>query len=385
MSLFRSRRAAAPAAGSVIPPPSGFRSGPAASVSNETALRHSAVWACLRLRADLISTLPVDAYRRVDGVQVEVAKPPILLNPGGERVGIQEFMYSTQVDLDRSGNCFGVITERNALGLPARIDLVQLGDVTVSAVGGELTYRIGGDVYRPVDVWHEKQFTVAGLAVGLSPVAYAAWSIGAYLSAQDFALSWFGNSAIPAAELVNTAKTLNQKEALVAKTNYEAAVRGGGLFVHGNDWELKPMQAVASQTQYIEMMGHGIPDIARFFGCPADLIDSAAGGSSVTYANITQRNLQLLIMNLGPAIARREWALSGLLSRPRFVKLNTNALLRMDPASRAATIKTQLDSRVLTPSEARALDDRPPLTPGQLAEFDRVYGTPRTTPTGATS
>ncbi len=139
----------------VDPPPAGYRTGAAAAVSNTTALRHSAVWACLRLRADLISTLPVDAYRKVEGVQVEVVKPPVLVNPGGERVGIREWLYSTQFDLDRSGNCFGVITERNALGLPARIDLVQLGDVSVSDVGGELTYRFGGDTYRPADVWHE--------------------------------------------------------------------------------------------------------------------------------------------------------------------------------------------------------------------------------------
>ncbi|MFF0469338.1 phage portal protein [Micromonospora zamorensis] len=384
MSLFSPRRTRA-ASGMTVPPPGRSSLFGSATVTNETALRHSAVWACLRLRADLISTLPVDAYRKVDGVQVEVPKPPILVNPGGERVGIHEWIYSTQFDLDRSGNCFGVITERNGLGLPARIDLVQLGDVSVSDVGGEIKYHIGGDTYRPADVWHERQYTVPGLIVGLSPVAYAAWSIGSYLSAQDFSLGWFGNSAIPAAELVNTQKTLNQKEALVAKTSYEAAVRSGGLFVHGNDWELKPMQAVDSQTRFLETMQYGVPDIARFFGCPADLIDSAAGGSSVTYANITQRNLQLLIMNLGPAISRRENALSNLLSKPRFVKLNAGALLRMDPQTRAATIKTQLDSRVLAPSEARALDDRAPLTSDQLAEFDRVYGAPRTTPTGATS
>ncbi|MFI6270726.1 phage portal protein [Micromonospora zamorensis] len=385
MSLFSPRRTRSAGGGMSVPPPGAARLFGSTAVTNETALRHSAVWACLRLRADLISTLPVDAYRKVDGVQVEVPKPPILVNPGGERVGIQEWMYSTQFDLDRAGNCFGVITERNALNLPARIDLVQLGDVRLSDVDGEIKYLIGGDTYRPEDVWHERQYTVPGLVVGLSPVAYAAWSIGSYLSAQDFALGWFGNAAIPAAELVNSQKTLSQREAMIAKTSYEAAVRAGGLFVHGNDWELKPMQAVDSQTRFLETMQFGIPDIARFFGCPADLIDSAAGGSSVTYANITQRNLQLLIMNLGPAISRRENALSNLLSRPRFVKLNANALLRMDPQTRAATIKTQLDSRVLTPSEARALDDRAPLTPDQLAEFDRVYGSPRTIPTGATS
>jgi phage portal protein BeeE len=49
-------------------------------VTPDSALRHSAVWACLRLRADLVSTMPVDVFRRVNGVQVEVPKPPVLIN-----------------------------------------------------------------------------------------------------------------------------------------------------------------------------------------------------------------------------------------------------------------------------------------------------------------
>ncbi len=41
-------------------------------VSTDTALRTSAVWACLRLRADLISSFPVDVFRTVDGHGVVV-------------------------------------------------------------------------------------------------------------------------------------------------------------------------------------------------------------------------------------------------------------------------------------------------------------------------
>ena len=84
-------------------------------VTNETALRNSAVWACLRLRADLMSTFPIDVYRYVNGIQVEVPKPPVLVAPGGSEVGIKEWMYSTEFDLDRGGNCFGIITERTGV------------------------------------------------------------------------------------------------------------------------------------------------------------------------------------------------------------------------------------------------------------------------------
>ncbi len=157
----------------------------------------------------------------------------------------------------------------------------------------------------------------------------------------------------------------------------------GGVFVHGKDWELKPVQSMTAQSAYLDMMRDGVPDIARYFGVPADLIDGAVSGSGVTYANIGQRNTQFLIMHLGPAVRRRETALSALTARPRFVKLNRSGLLAMDPATRAQTIRTQIESRALTPDEARAIDDRAPLTDDDMAQFDRLFGGARTTPTEA--
>lgn len=373
MSLFRRRDHAGQTAGEMIPPRPGTGAG-AAAVTNETALRHSAVWACLRLRANLISTMPVDLYRKVDGIQVEVPKPPVLVTPGGDQVEMPEWMYSSQFDLDRAGNTVGLITAKDGLGFPARIELVPIGDVTVRMRKGKKTYKIGSKVYEPSEVWHEKQYTVAGLEVGLSPVAYAAWSISEFLSIQQFALDWFSGGAIPSAHLKNTAKTIDPDKAEEAKRRFKAAVQGRDLFVTGMDWDYKMIQAEQAGADWIAAKQASIGDIARYFDCPSDLIDAAVSGSSVTYANMTQRNLQFLVMSLGPAVKRREDALSRLTSRPRFVKLNTNALLRMDPQTQAAVLKTQIDGRMIAPSEARALYDRMPFTEDQLAEFDRLFG-----------
>jgi HK97 family phage portal protein len=351
-------------------------------VTNETALRNSAVWACLRLRADLMSNFPIDVYRYVNGIQVEVPKPPVLVTPGGLEVGMKEWMYSTQFDLDRAGNCFGVITERTGVigpdgrGLPGRIELAELGSVTVRGTGATITkFIINATEYDPWDVWHEKQYTVAGLPLGLSPVAYAAWTLEETLSAQQFARDWFAAGAVPLAELKNTAITVNKEDARVARENFRAAVDSSGLFVHGTDWEYKPIQSVASESAFLEARQFGLSEIARFLGVPGDLIDAAVTGSSITYASITQRNLQFLIINLGPAVGRREDAFSRkLVSGPRFVKLNTDALLRMDPEARTRTIGLRIANRTLAPSEARALDNLPPFTEDQLAEFDRLFG-----------
>lgn len=379
--VLRGKRSVPP-----VPPPSqtGLKAG-SVRITHESALRASAVWAALRLRSNLVSSMPVDAYRMREGVQLEVNPPSVVWVNAGQEIETHEALYNTQFDLDRAGNCFGVITERHGLGLPARIELVNLGDVSVQSVAGKIRYNIGGDTYRPDQVWHERQYTVSGLAMGLCPVAYAAYSVGAYLSAQQFALDWFGNSAMPAVELKNTEKAISPEVAAEAKMRYQAAAEPGGVFAIGADWELKPIVAANNQAQYVEQQQFGIPDIARFFDVPADLIDGAVSGSSVTYASRLERRMEFLITSLGPAILRREKALSRLLPQPRFVKLNTDALLRMTPETRANVIKTQLDSRVLTPTEARALDNRAPLTAADLAEFTSVYGAPRTTPTEATA
>ena len=384
MSLFRRRDFAGASADQLIPPrPEGTTS--AAVVTKDTALRHSAVWACLRLRANLISTMPVDLYRLVNGIQVEVPKPAVLVTPGGAEVEMQEWMYSSQFELDRSGNSVGLITAKDGLNLPARIELVPSSDVSVRIRKGKKTYRIAGQTYQPDEVWHEKQYTVPGLPVGLSPIAYAAWSISEYLSIQQFALDWFSNGAVPSAHLKNSEKTIDPKTADETKRRFKAAVQGRDLFVTGKDWEYDMIQAEQAGADWIQAKQFGIGDIARFFDCPSDLIDASVSGSSVTYANMTQRNLQFLVMSLGPAVTRRENALSRLSSRPRFVKLNRNALLSMDPQTQASVIKTRIDSRTLTPSEARGLYDQAPLTEEQMAEFDRLFGKgTQPTPTTAT-
>jgi HK97 family phage portal protein len=364
-------------AADVIPHRLATQLAPGHMINAESALRHSAVWACLRLRASLISSFPIDVYRKgTYGIaDVEVSKPPVIASPGGKDVDFMEWMYSTQFDLDRAGNTVGVITERNKYGLPSCIELVPLAWVAVNIKDNVLTeYYIRGKPYPPNKIWHEKQYTVAGFHMGLSPIMYAAWSIGEHLSIQDFAISWFTNGGIPRSHLQNTVQTtITDGQAGAIKARLKESVQSGDALVTGRDWTYSMVSAEQTGMEWIEARKLGPTDIARFFDCPSDLIDSSVTGQSVTYANVTQRNLQFLTMALGPAVIRRENALNKLLPQRQFCKLNTDAMLRMDPLARAQMINYQIDSRVMAPSEARLLDDRPPFTDEQIAEFDRFW------------
>lgn len=346
-------------------------------VSSDTAMRHSAVWACLRLRANLISTLPVDVFRKVNGIQVA---QPTVVSPGGDSIDIEEWLYSSQVDLDRAGNSMGLITERWHVGnLPSRIDLVPISEVSVVPNRDNLTsrtgqpmpyrYRIAGTLYDPADVWHERQYTVPGLPVGLSPIAYAAWSIGEYLSIVDFALDWFGAGGTPGGHLKNLAKTISPDDAATIKERFKASNHAGDVFVSGSDWEYNVVQSQEAGNAFLEAKKYSVGDIARFMDCPGDLIDAAAQSGNITYANVTQRNLQFLIMHLGPAVVRREKALSKMYPKPSFVKLNTNALLRMDPVTQAQVFTQRMNQRSITMDEIRAYYDDQPLTDDQVYQL----------------
>lgn len=345
-------------------------------VSRDKALRHSAVWACLRLRADLISSMPVDTFRKVQGVQVEVPKPPVLIAPGGSRVLIDEWLYSTQIDLDSVGNAVGIITAVDGFKLPARIELVNIDEVTIEkrAAWPEPKVRVGGDLFEYSQVWHERQYTRSGLWVGLSPIAYAAMSINAHLSAQEFARDWFDNSATPSAHFKNEAKTLKPGEAAKIKARFSESIQAGEPLVTGKDWSYSMLGAKASESAFLEVQNASLLDVCRFLGVPGDMIDAPVGGSSVTYANITQRNLQLLITNIGPAIQRRESAISArMLPTARYAKLNTSALLRMDVKSRMESHGLAIVNRIYPPSRALDMENMPPLTPEELAEFATLF------------
>lgn len=353
------------------------------NVTRDTALKHSAMWAACRMRADLISTLPCDVYRKVNGLDIEVAKPPVLLAPGGAEWDYVDWMWATQFDMDTCGNAVGLITERFANNLPAKIELQPINCVSIRVkADGSYKWWIDGKEYTPEQVWHEKAFPVPGFVLGLSPVAYAAWTIGEALSMQEFATSWFSNGGVPKAHLRNSERVLGPGEAEIIQARHEATMRTGGVFVTGKDWEYDLVSASQAGTEFIEGRSMGLGDVARFFGVPADLIDASGSGTSggkIDYANVTQRNLQFLIYHLGPTIIRREKALSKLLPSPRFVKLKADALLRMDPETREKVIRSKLESFQLAVTEARELENRAAFTTAQEAEVEKWFGSAKAT------
>lgn len=343
--------------------------------TQDTALRNSVWWACLMLRADVLSSFPLDVFRpAAGGLLTPVTRPGEFFSTPAPGLDRTEYMFGTSMDLDRYGNSVDIIRGRNAYGKITEIEPVTMGSQVRAVVNGAkvVKWRIGQEEYDPSDIWHQKQYTVKGQPLGLPTLAYSAYTMGIYNSAQQFALDWFGLGASPRGVLKsNKSDNVSASVRHAAKDQFKAATMAGDIFVTGREWEWTPAAADSMSPNFLAQQAESSRDVCRFLGVSASMVDVEVSTGNITYANITQANLQWLITKIGPATERmqRSWT-THCTPEPWVVKFNTDALLRMDPQTRSTVLLAQLAAKAKTPTEVRALDNLPPYTPDQIAELD---------------
>jgi HK97 family phage portal protein len=317
----------------------GIRTGSARAVGWSGALSIPAVWAAVRLRANIVSSLPVGVFRDgSDGLPQRVANysiPNVLSRPSAQ-FDIMSWLHASQVSLDLRGNAYGRIVARDPRTfLPAQIELVHPDDVTVTTDPGDgsIGYRFAGKKVDPFDVWHETQNEQPGSVTGMSPIAAAARALGVNLAAEDYG-GGFYDDALTASGLLSSDAPIDEVQARIVKQRVLAVQQGREPLVLGGNWTYKPLTVAPAEAMFLDVLQYGATDVARLFDVPGEMIEANTSGSSVTYANREQRSQDLLAFRLGPAIARRERALSRLTVRGQYVKLNTSALLRGDLMTR---------------------------------------------------
>lgn len=331
-------------------------------VTGDGALRLSAVWACVRLLADTISSLPVHTYRGDEQVDT-----PALLREPSAGVPVHDFLDAVMRSLLLRGNAYGLITARSGPGLlPSQVELVspdRVG-VTLHPETQRVQYRIGGQEIDPADVWHVRAYSSPGAHLGLSPVAFAAETIGVNLAAQSFGAEYFRGGPVPIGTLnvdVQSGWDKNADEAIAEVwRNWmrEGRRRGTVPVLKGVRYE--PVDINPEESMFIESQRFGVQQIARVFGVPVEMVSGESGGS-LTYANVEQRAIDFVRYSLTPWLVRLDYALAALLPSTLSVKLNADSLLRADTKSRYEAHEIALRAGFMTVDEVRELEDLPPM------------------------
>jgi len=326
-----------------------------AGLTADGALRLSAVWACVRLLSDTISTLPIDAYRR--GAQITL--PPLLVSPAAG-LSREEWVYQLVVSLLLRGNAYGLITARTGATMrPAQVELVHPDSVAVHVTpDGRIEFRRRGVELDPADVWHVRAYSFPGSAVGLSPVEYARQSIGLGLASQRFGVQFFEDGAHPSG-LLTSESAMSRETAHEAKERFIQSFRGNREpAVLGQGVKYQQIQINPEEAQFLDTQKFSVSQVARIFGVPAEMIGGETG-HSMTYVNSEAQALDYLRYSVSPWLVRLERALERLLSSGTSVKFNPNAILRATTSERFAAYQVALDAGFMTVDEVRALEDLP--------------------------
>lgn len=361
------------------------------SISQDQAFKNSVWWAALTLRANVVSSFPMQVFRPAPGdLLARVMSPPKIFDEPFPGVDVSQFQFGAQMDKDRYGNFVGIIRSRNVYGTVTEVEPARMDDCTARVVGNKIVqWRVGDESFDPADIWHEKQYVLSGFPLGLSPLAHAAWSMGLYQSAQDFVLDWFAVGASPRGVLKNARRDkLAPRVIDDAKEGFKRATKNGDIFVTGNEWEWTPAAQDQMSANFLAVQANSDRDVCRFLGVPGAMIDVEIATGNITYANVTQANLQWLITQIGPATNRTEryWTANAT-PKPWVVKMNTDSLLRMDPQTRTTVMVAQAAALLRTPDELRAIDNLPAYTPDQLSElgFFAELRKPVAAPAGAST
>jgi HK97 family phage portal protein len=349
----------------------------------DNAMQLSAVFACLRLLSEAISTLPVGVFTRKDDVRLPAATPKYLKFEAPQQSRIN-YLSQVMLSLLTDGNAF-VLTPRDPMGVPVDLLVLEPTIVEVCRDRRGVYFKIQEYEFDQRDIMHIPGMMLPGHLRGVSPIKAARSVIEGAQSAQDYGTSFQSNSAVPPAVIKvpgdptdSNATERARRIGQLWNETHQGANNAGKVGVLLGGAELQTIAVSPEDAQWLDSKRFTVSEIARFYGVPPHLIADASNSTSWG-SGLQEQNLAFGQFSLRTWIERIDDAHTRLLSthgrRSAFFKLNLDALLRASLSDRYASYAVAIQNRWMYPNEARRLEDMPPIEGGD--EF------PDVTPGGA--
>lgn len=342
-----------------------YSSTPAMPVTTDSALQISAVWACAKLIAETVGSLPIKVYS-VDpktGIRKPNTDHPLArlfsgkVNRWQTR---QEFFETLTYQIVLLGNNYSAV-QRNAQG--EIISLVPLMTEQMEVKleqNGDLVYKytdgMNVSVYAEQTVWHNKLF--GNGVIGLSPLAYARTSVGIGQAVEKSVTDIYRNGGKPSGVLtIDHALKPEQKEAIRNSFAQLANGQESRLFVLEAAMKFQQVSLSPQDIELLESRRFQIEDIARFFGVPSVLINDTKSGT--TWGSGIQQIVEgWYKLGLRPYLERYEASLKVRLLKPEErntidIEFDLDQLLQPAIAERVKTLKEAITGGLMSPNEAR--------------------------------
>jgi len=342
------------------------------TVTPDTALEVSAVWACVRLLSETVGTLPLMLYEIDDDGNRRLAKGHPLASllhaaPHYDWTAV-EFWEGAVLSLALNGNFFArkeMMGGRLISLAPLRFDQVQVERDDRGARRYKHATKDGVRAYAEDEVFHVRGFGGAG-DIGLSPISFARQSIGASLAADELAAATFANGARPTG-ILTVNQVLDDEQRKQISENIVAPFVGsdnaGGLMVLEADMKFQPVTMTPEDAQFLQTRAFNVEDICRWFRVPPFMVGHTEKSTSWG-TGLEQQMIGFLTFGLRPYLTRIEQAISRSLIAPAErgrmkAEFKVEGLLRTDSAARAAFYAIMVTNGIMSRNEVRRLENLP--------------------------
>lgn len=347
-------------------------------VTPETAIQFSAVYACVKIISETLSSVPLVLYRRrADGGKDRDGKHPLsrlLRNkPNRFMTGMQLRETMTRQVL-LWGNAYCYMT-RNGVG-----EVIELGPIHPSKVTPEfneaeqVVYKVkrskGDTIIVPAkDMFHLRGYCDGGLE-GLSPIAVMKQAIQMGVSLENFGRNFFEGGAFPAGVLQYKGQGALSNE---AKSNlrdswqklYGGENRGRKVAVLEAGVEWHPMGIPQQDAEFLATRKFQIQEIARIYRVPPHML---ADLDRATFSNVEHLSQEFVTYCMLPWFKRWEetitWNFFDGDDSTYFMEFLVDGLLRGDTAARFAAYQTAIQNGFMSRNEVRLRENLNPYVGG---------------------
>ncbi|MFU9002750.1 phage portal protein [Proteus sp. TSJ240517] len=348
-------------------------------VTADKAMQLSAVWACVRLLSESISTLPIKIYKsESDGSRSLAKEHPIyrlLCKQPNFEMTPSRFMLMVVASLCLRGNSF---IEKKYIGskLVALEPLLpQNMTVKRSEQTGMLEYKYTdplGQKIRTIpinNIMHIRGFGMDGIC-GMIPVKIGRDVIGAALSVEESAAKIFENG-LQSSGFLSAEQPLNEEQRERIRSyllSFVGSKNAGKMMVLEGGMKYNNVTMNPEAAQMLESRTFSIEEICRWFRVPPFMVGHMDKQSSWA-SSVEGMNMQFLTNTLRPLLVNIEQEISRCLLNggdDYYAEFSVEGLLRADSAGRSAYYTTALQNGWMSRNDVRRLENLPPIEGGDI-------------------
>lgn len=333
-------------------------------IGSATAMRISTVFTCVLVRAESLSTLPVNVMQSTpQGSKVAYNHPAYKLihNKPNPFSTASDFWKTVSAHIDLYGNCFCIIKYSGRFQ-PTRIDIIEepLSVQILQTENGDAIYEHNGKRYKDYEILHFKDLSIDGY-YGCSKIKYNASTVNYAGKLKDYGSNAIGTKPPGYFSTEQSYEVLKKQQGALSE-GWQKNIAEGKTPLLPFGLKYNNLLIPPGDAQYLEAVSATKEDIWGFFRIPPTL---AQNYQRATFANAEQQDLVFIKYTMLPMITNIEQECNAKLfaegnsesSTPYYVKFNVNAFMRGDFATRTQGYKTLWERGLITGNMVADLED----------------------------